>query len=57
LLVSGQENTTVSGVFGRYLYRHLPAMRRAFAVWKPLHVVETALFFGFAIVHVASVGL
>ena len=44
--------TTISGVFGRYLYRHLPALRRAFAIWKPTHLVVTALFFLFALVHV-----
>ena len=44
--------TTISGVFGRYLYRHLPALKRAFAVWKPTHLVVTALFFLFALVHV-----
>lgn len=47
--------TTISGVFGRYLYRHLPAMRRAFSVWKPLHVVETALFFVFTFLHIWTV--
>lgn len=44
--------TTGSGVFGRYLYRHLPAMRRAFAVWRPIHVVETALLFLVSLIHV-----
>ena len=44
--------TTISGVFGRYLYRHLPAFKRAFDVWKPTHLVVTALFFIFALVHV-----
>ncbi len=47
--------TTVSGVFGRYLYRHLPAMKRAFAVWKPMHVVETFLFFLFTFLHIWTV--
>ena len=47
--------TTISGVFGRYLYRHLPAMKRAFSVWRPMHVVETALFFGFTFLHIWTV--
>jgi hypothetical protein len=44
--------TTISGVFGRYLYKHLPAFKRAFAVWKPTHLVVTFLFFIFAFLHV-----
>ena len=48
--------TTVSGIFGRYLYRHLPAFKRAFAVWKPIHVIETIMFFGVALTHIATVG-
>lgn len=47
--------TTISGVFGRYLYRHLPAMKRAFSVWKPMHVVETFLFFFFSFLHIWTV--
>jgi len=47
--------TTISGVFGRYLYRHLPAMKRAFSVWKPTHVVETFLFFSFTFLHIWTV--
>jgi hypothetical protein len=47
--------TTISGVFGRYLYRHLPAMKRAFSVWRPTHVVETALFFLFTFLHIWTV--
>jgi len=49
--------TTISGVFGRYLYRHLPALKRAFSIWKPTHLVVTALFFLFALVHVWVVAL
>ena len=44
--------TTISGVFGRYLHRHLPAFKRAFSIWKPTHLVVTALFFVFALLHV-----
>lgn len=47
--------TTISGVFGRYLYRHLPAMKRAFRVWRPMHVAETALFFFFTFLHIWTV--
>ncbi len=47
--------TTLSGVFGRYLYRHLPAMKRVFRVWKPTHVVETFLFFLFTFLHIWTV--
>ena len=47
--------TTISGVFGRYLYRHLPAMKRAFSIWRPMHVVETALFFFFTFLHIWTV--
>lgn len=47
--------TTISGVFGRYLYRHLPAMKRAFSVWRPSHVLETALFFLFTFLHIWTV--
>ncbi len=47
--------TTLSGVFGRYLYRHLPAMKKAFRVWKPMHVVETFLFFFFTFLHIWTV--
>ena len=47
--------TTISGVFGRYLYRHLPAMKRAFSVWKPTHIVETFLFFLFTFLHIWTV--
>ena len=49
--------TTISGVFGRYFYRHLPAMKRAFSVWKPIHLVVTGLFFLFALIHVWVVEL
>jgi len=49
--------TTMSGVFGRYLYRHLPALKRAFSIWKPIHLAVTALFFLFALLHVWVVAL
>lgn len=47
--------TTISGVFGRYLYRHLPALKKAFSVWKPMHVIETFLFFLFTFLHIWTV--
>lgn len=47
--------TTISGVFGRYLYKHLPAMKRAFRIWRPAHVVETFLFFLFTFLHIWTV--
>ncbi len=47
--------TTISGVFGRYLYRHLPAFKKAFMVWKPMHVLETFLFFLFTFLHIWTV--
>ena len=40
-----------SGVFGRYLYRRLPAMRRAFRYWKPAHIVMTALLLAVGLAH------
>jgi len=49
--------TTISGVLGRYLYRHLPALKRAFSLWKPIHLAVTALFFLFALLHVWIVAL
>ena len=49
--------TTVSGAFGRYFYRHLPTMKRAFSAWKPVHLVVTGLFFLFALIHVWVVAL
>ncbi len=47
--------TTIGGVFGRYLYRHLPAFKRAFMIWKPMHVLETFLFFLFTFLHIWTV--
>jgi len=44
--------TTVSGVFGRYLYRRLPALKRAFRYWKETHLVVTVLFFVFVFLHI-----
>jgi len=41
-----------SGVFGRYLYRRLPLMKRAFRYWKAAHVFSTILFFAFLLLHI-----
>lgn len=46
--------TTASGVFGRYLYVRLPAMKRAFRYWKPAHLMTTGLTFFFALFHIAT---
>ena len=49
--------STLSGVFGRYLYGKLPVMRRPFRYWKQVHIVITALLFVFAISHMMTVTL
>jgi len=41
-----------SGVFGRYLYRRLPLMKRVFRYWKITHVSTTALFFFVLVIHI-----
>lgn len=46
--------TTASGVFGRYLYVRLPAMKRAFRYWKPAHLITTGRTFFFALFHMAT---
>ncbi|MBI4416027.1 MAG: hypothetical protein HY557_03485 [Euryarchaeota archaeon] len=43
---------TISGVFGRYPYNRLPAMRRPFRLWKEAHIIVTALLFLFALIHI-----
>ena len=45
---------TVNGVFGRYIYRRLPAFKRAFRVWKPLHLAMTGTLFLFALIHIVA---
>ena len=44
----------VSGIFGRYLYRRLPTMKKAFAFWKPTHVFVTVLFFATVLYHILA---
>jgi len=46
--------TTASGVFGRYLYSGLPGLKRVFSYWKTSHLITTASFFLFAIVHMVA---
>lgn len=41
-----------SGVFGRYLYRRLPLMKRVFRYWKATHVSTTILFFAVLLIHI-----
>lgn len=43
---------TGSGVFGRYLWKHLSAMRRPFRFWKIFHIAATVSLFGLGIAHV-----
>ena len=45
---------TVSGIFGRYLYRRLPVFKRPFRTWQPFHAVTTVLLFAVSIVHMAT---
>ncbi len=46
--------SAASGVFGRYIYKRLPAMKRAFSYWKPSHIFITALLFVAAIIHMLT---
>ena len=46
--------SAASGVFGRYVYKRLPAMRRTFAYWKPSHLFITGLLFFAAIIHMLT---
>ena len=46
--------SAVSGVFGRYIYKRLPAMKRVFGYWKPSHLFVTGLLFGAAIIHMLT---
>jgi hypothetical protein len=43
--------SAASGVFGRYVYKRLPAMKRTFGYWKPSHLCITGLLFGATIFH------
>ncbi len=46
--------SAASGVFGRYIYRRLPAMKKAFGIWKPTHLGITGLLFVAAIIHMTT---
>ena len=46
--------SAASGVFGRYIYKRLPAMKRIFAYWKPSHLLITGLLFFAAIIHMIT---
>lgn len=46
--------SAASGVFGRYVYKRLPAMKRVFSYWKPSHLFLTGLLFFAAIVHMLT---
>jgi hypothetical protein len=46
--------TAVSGVFGRYIHKRLPAMKRTFGYWKPTHLAITGLLFFAAIIHITT---
>ena len=46
--------SAASGVFGRYIYKNLPAMKRIFGYWKPSHLAITGLLFFAAIFHMLT---
>ena len=46
--------SAASGVFGRYVYKRLPAMKRTFGYWKPSHLLVTGLLFGAVIIHMLT---
>jgi len=46
--------SAASGVFGRYIYKRLTAMKRMFSYWKPSHLVITGLLFFAAIFHMIT---
>ena len=46
--------SAASGVFGRYVYKRLPAMKRVFGYWKPSHLLLTGLLFSAAIYHMLT---
>ena len=46
--------SAASGVFGRYLYKRLPAMKRIFGYWKPTPLAITGLLSFAAIIHMTA---
>ncbi|MBI2184284.1 MAG: hypothetical protein HYU39_04910 [Thaumarchaeota archaeon] len=45
---------SVSGVFGRYLFKRLPMMQKEFRYWRQAHLVIVALLFMFAVAHMTT---
>lgn len=46
--------SAASGVFGRYVYKNLPAMKRTFSYWKPSHLAITGILFFAAMYHMLT---
>lgn len=46
--------SAANGVFGRYIYKRLPAMKRTFGYWKPSHLAITGLLFFAAMFHMLT---
>lgn len=46
--------SAASGVFGMWIYRQLPAMKRTFGYWKPSHLLLTGVLFFAAIYHMLT---
>jgi len=46
--------SAASGVFGRYVHKRLPAMKKIFSYWKPTHLAITGLLFFAAIIHMTT---
>jgi hypothetical protein len=46
--------SAASGVFGRYIYKRLPAMKKTFGYWKPSHLLITGPLFLAAIIHMIT---
>ncbi|TMI30589.1 hypothetical protein E6H29_07540 [Candidatus Bathyarchaeota archaeon] len=46
--------SSASEVFGRYIYRKLPALKKTLSYWKPAHVLMTGLLFFAAIFYMLT---
>ena len=46
--------SAVSGVFGRYIYRQLPVMKKVFGYWKPSHLLLTGVLLFAAVYHMLT---
>jgi len=44
-----------SGVFGRHLYRRLPAMQKQFKYWRQAHLMVVTLLFFLAVAHMTTI--